>query len=226
MTNRTPYTSLRFFSFILLCITAFIGCQSGPQAKQKTKELHTTNVHTTVLEMPRHITRVAALPVHFSQFNPYTDDYLDITFNEELVRHNLFEIIPVSRKQLRSWFQSPQIESTEILPAQFFEIIQEKTGAQGVILTDLTSFKPYQPITMNVRSKLIDISSGEIVWAADDIFDGGEPAIHREADRFHVKTNQNGTPGQLDQSYLYSPRRFSKFVAYNLFVTLPKRFSP
>jgi len=177
------------------------------------------------MELPRDLQRVALMPVFFSEYDSQVDGYLDENFEAGLARQRRFEVVSVSRDELKHWIGETQVDSSKPLPMELFPLIQHHIGAQAVIFVEIQHFNHYQPISVGIRAKLVDLSSGEILWAVDDIYNSGEPAVLQGAQHFHEANSQNTIPDKLDKSYLNSPRRFTQFVAASLFQTLPNRFS-
>ena len=70
-----------------------------------------------------------------------------------------------------------RLSSYESLPEDFFDQLVNKYGANGVLLVDIHSYKPYRPISIGVRAKLVDLKSGEFMWAIDETVDGGDASV-------------------------------------------------
>ncbi len=71
---------------------------------------------------------------------------------------------------------------------------------------------------MGVRSKLVDIHTGEIRWAFDSLFDSGKPAVALAARHFYLANSQTNLPITTDGgAVLQSPLRFSGYVAWEAY---------
>lgn len=167
------------------------------------------------------IRRVAMLPMYHAS---YPDDYLrtlDATFEAELTKKALFEVAPVSRSEMEALFGRRQVESTESLPADALTKLRKQYGVEGVVFTDLTHFSPYKPVSMGVRTKLVDVSTGKIRWAFDYVFDAGNASIAEAAKRYQLLYSDQRQPIATDGgSILLSPARFAKYVACETFASL------
>jgi hypothetical protein len=165
--------------------------------------------------------RVALLPL----FNgAYADHYLralDETFESELTKKALFEVVRVSRAEMETLFGARQIPSTDTLPSDALTRLRTRYGVDGVVFTDLTHFSPYRPVSMGVRTKLVDITTGKIRWAFDYVFDAGNSSVAEAAKRFQVLYSDPRQPLTTDGgSILLSPARFAKYVACETFASL------
>lgn len=165
--------------------------------------------------------RVALLPIHS---DAYPDQYLrrlDATFHAELTKRALFEVVAVSRAELEAIFGERQFSSTDELPADALKRLRDRCGVDGVIFTDLTHFSPYRPVSMGVRTKLVAVSTGQIRWAFDTVFDAGNSSIAEAAKRFQIACSNEHQPLTSDGgSILQSPTRFAKYVASETYAGL------
>ena len=104
-----------------------------------------------------------------------------------------------------------------------FARIVNDFGAQGLLFTDVTAFHPYRPIRVGVRSKIVDLRTGELVWVFDDMFDSAQPNISAAARRYARQVYTDLYPLDSADSMLQSPQRFSRYVIHEAFETMPPR---
>jgi hypothetical protein len=165
--------------------------------------------------------RVALLPLYN---DAYPDRYLgdlDATFTSELTKRAIFEVVPVSRSQMESLFGERHFCSTTPLPAGAMAKLRDHFGVDGVLFTDLTHFSPYRPVSMGVRTKLVDVVSQDIRWAFDYVFDSGNSSVAEAAKRYQIQYSNEHRPLSTDGgSILLSPTRFAKFVANQTYGSL------
>jgi hypothetical protein len=165
--------------------------------------------------------RVALLPLHNTA---YPDHYLramDQTFESELTKKALFEVVSVSRGELEALFGDRQLTSTDTLPADVLTRLRKEFGVDGIVFTDLTHFSPYRPVSMGVRTKLVDTVTGKIRWAFDYVYDAGNSSVAEAAKRYQVLYSDPRQPLSNDGgSILLSPSRFAKYVACETFASL------
>ena len=204
----------------------FQGCSLTPKindllsGKQATFEAK--NAYTTGTLSPD-IQRVIILPTfHVSDQGPDLR-LLDTIFTIELNKTLLFEVVPVARDQLKMLFGQEHFASVNSLPPTLFDTLKSSYGAQAVIFTDLTHYDPYRPIAIGLRCKLADLNTGNVLWAFDQIFDAGDPRVAQGAMHYFEQLNSNRYPLNRAESILQSPQRFSRFVAFATFQTLPRR---
>jgi hypothetical protein len=165
--------------------------------------------------------RVAVLPIDFDEEAQATPEELDLVFHAELTTASAFEIVPISREELRTHFGIPQISSVEVIPGDLLDRLVADYGVDGVLFTDVTHYFPYRPIAIGVRCKLVDAHTGVQRWVFDHLFDSGAPQVAVAAKRFAVSQQVEQLPIATDgSSILDSPSQFGKYVAHETYRSL------
>ena len=216
---KTPYLKL------FLCATlAFSSCRRFEQEKvvHQSEPFLPKNLYPTE-RLPISFTRVAVLPCYFADEASPLLDYVDEVFHQELTKQRLFETVRVSTSQMKVLFGIRRISSSSELPETFLSDIENATGANGVLLVDLDSYRAYKPLALSVRSKLVDIKSADFLWAIDETFDAGQPGVIVAANQFQRVVQVNNISARTTGSATASPRTFAKYVAHSTFSTLPIR---
>lgn len=169
------------------------------------------------------IRRVAVLPVAYETPLEASLTQLDGAVTMELAKTSLFELVPVSREALDVRFGRRQFTSVEVLPGELLRTLRADFGVDGILFTDLTYYRPYQPISIGVRSKLVDAQTGQVRWAFDHLFDAGNLETAAAAEGYYLATTP--PPPTLEHPHngaavLQSPSRFTKYVAWEAFRSL------
>lgn len=198
------------------------GCQTGKKSVTFVKPQPPQNYFSgEPVGIP--IRRVALLPIFNEKYPQEQMRELDAAFNAELTKKSIFEVVPVSRSSMESFFGKRQLASVENLPPDLLDKMRDRYGVDGIIFTDITHYSAYRPLAIGVRAKLVDATSGEIRWAFDYIFDSGNPAIAQAAKTYQARYSYDNQPLQGDGgTVLISPARFAKFVANQTYVSLTK----
>ena len=95
---------------------------------------------------------------------------------DQLVKTKKFEVVLVDAATLRSRTGQANWTGTETLPADFLAFLRREYGCDGVLFVELTTYRAYAPLAVGWRMKLVDARSGQIAWAADELFDAARPA--------------------------------------------------
>lgn len=206
-------------------ILAVAGCTTSERYAfyHESAPFTPTNVYKKSDYLPDEVKRVVLLPIYTQAIEGTLLNELDHVFYTELLKMNRFETVLVTRDFLREHFSVLQVASTEALPAHFIQKLLDIVDSDAVLFLDLTTYRPYMPISIGVRAKLAQKQGGDIVWAFDDVFDSGEPSVAAAASLFQNENYRLGYPADLANSILKSPLWFSKYVAHNVFCSLPQK---
>ncbi len=211
MSSRFALISL----FLLPLLIVATGCGTiGQPSRQTSPEVQLSNVDSHPL--PQDMRRVAILPVYCPNQPDSTCEAIDRNFSSEFSKALAFEVVRIGRDELQQIIGSPQIESVVDVPGSLFPALSDRYGVDGVLFVDLTSYRPYRPISIGVRAKLVDIRAGQIFWAIDSTLDSADPRVAELALEYTGYFG-DGPSGVV----LQSPSRYAAFVAQQIFRELP-----
>jgi hypothetical protein len=197
-----------------LVLTAFVpfGCVSGPLVPQVTSA---SNVYSANTRLPADLRRVAVLPVTCDGgFEASAGrDALQPVLVAELTKTRAFEVVPVSREQLGAVTGKSEWSADEVLPSDFFTRLRACTGCDAVLFCRLKQFRAYPPLAVGWDLKLVDASRRTVLWAVDEIFDSGKPAVANAAKRYYTQAVGRTETIVDPEVFLMSPRLFGQYSA-------------
>jgi hypothetical protein len=211
------------WSLTLLGLMAWLatGCLF-PKAADAPAQLQPKNVFQLTTELPSTIRRVAILPISCSLPDNGTAQLQDV-LESELNRFGRFEIIDVSPEQMTLWTGRPRWRPEAALPADFYQKLASTLDCDAILFPHLAAYQPYKPMVLGWNLKLVEVNTGSIFWAVDELFDASDPEVAKLAARYgRGRDNDMGRLGQ-DDAVLLSPRRFAQFTLAAVFETLPAR---
>ena len=182
-----------------------------------------TNLHA-VERLPGNFQRVVVLPCHHEPEDELLVEYVDTVFRQELAKRRAFEPVFVNRAELRRMVGKSQLSPQEKLPENFLARLHaEHPGVAGVMFLEIFGYRAYKPLALGVRGKLVDLRSGDFIWAIDETFDAGNASVIAAAEDFQIREQVTTFSRHTHGSVLSSPRSFAKYVADAAFGTLPTR---
>lgn len=203
------------------------GCQtvdSRPIAL--TPSYRPDNFYLAQATLPINLKRVVVLPLACNSQRASMiagRDELGPILDNQLIDTKKFEVIRISPAELQRETGQAYWVSGDALPANFFSVLRKNYGCDAVMFCQLTEFRPYPPLDMGWRLKLVDAKTRQILWAEDEQFNAGQPAVIAGAVRYQeADQNQFGrdSTGWLT---LNSPRLFGQYALAEMFSTLPPR---
>jgi hypothetical protein len=142
---------------------------------------------------------------------------------EQLVKTRKFEVVAVDAAALRRATGRINWTGAEVLPPDFFAFLRREYGCDAVMFAELTAYHAYTPLAVGWRLKLVDARSGQILWAADELFDAAQPAVYRAAQRFAEPRHSWPFGHKENWAAANSPRQFGRYATAALLDTLPER---
>ncbi len=220
-------TAPRGLVFLSGCLLVLAGCSTERLADTVIGPgYHPVNVYSRGPMLPADLRRVAVLPLTCAA------DSTDLTagretlapvLEEELAKLGKFEIVPVSPADLQQRTGRASWRADEMLPPDFFPALKAAYACDAVLFSQLTVFRAYSPLAVGWRFKLVAGGGKDIVWAADDVFDAGQPAVVNGARRYQQE-QQRSASSHLDSfGIMNSPQRFGHYSVSTLLATLPAR---
>lgn len=203
------------------------SCQSAPPHVGLFRpDYRPDNVYAYPAKLSLNLQRVAVLPMAAESPNgdlPEGCTALTPVLWDQLVKTKKFEVVLVDAATLRSRTGQANWTGTETLPADFLAFLRREYGCDAVLFVELTTYRAYAPLAVGWRMKLVDARSGQIAWAADELFDAARPRVFRAAQKF-------AEPGFVlpflqEENWLAinSPSQFGRYSAAALLDTLPDR---
>ena len=170
------------WSLALAAATALLaGCEtSGSRAVMLSSPYKPNNIFIAAPQLPGDLKRVAVLPL--ASGGRRTDlaegrDALGPVLIAELIKAKKFEVIPVPPGELNRLTGRMDWTSEEVLPASLLGLLEKEYGCDAVLFCELTEFRAYAPLAVGWRLKLVDVRSQKTIWAGDEHFDAGNPAV-------------------------------------------------
>jgi hypothetical protein len=145
---------------------------------------------------------------------------LDEVFRAALQQEKRFEVVSFSREECRRRYKTEALSSVSMLPADLFASLQRDFAADAVLFVDVTTYNPYKPLTLGIRSKLAAIDGGRLMWTFDNVFSAETPSAANSA-RNHFLDRDKSVPADLTKAVLQSPSKFAAYAASTMFATLP-----
>jgi len=225
--NHFYHRSLLRAGLLALCL-GLTGCQTFKPAPVVSETVfHLDNVYVAGPTLPQQVKRVAVLPVatdeNYSVLCEGRDE-LEPVLHAELIKAMRFETVQLTPEALRACTGLNTSTSDRALPAEMFSALRDTYGCDAVLFSQLTVFRAWPPLAVGWRMKLVDATSGQILWAGDEVFDAGNrPAHPAPAWPWCFPTLTQPSPEEMAYSWRMetSPRLFAQYTLDQLFETLP-----
>ncbi len=210
-----------------VALLAVAGCVERPRVRRALAPAYQpSNLHRAAPQLPAHLRRVAVLPLTSAEGDaaalsavPQHESILLV----ELRKRGVFDVIVVTREQLREWTGRPEWRQDDALPENLLPRLQDQTGADGLLFAHLSAFRAYPPLATGWRLSLVDGATGKACWSVDEVFDAGSVEVIKSAQAY-ARGQMNQPAIELDSmGVLSSPSRFAQYSAAAVLGTLQPR---
>lgn len=172
---------------------------------------------------PPEVQRVLILPAAWDgPEQPFIDQFDEIV-QIEARKTLLAEFVWIDRATLERLTGQRQWPTYEPIPGSLVRVARDEYAADALLMVDLSHFRAYAPMALGLRARLWRLDDGETFWAADHLFDAGDPHVAVGAQRYQATSRPRLAPLNAGESALQSPRRFGHYVTAATFATFPPR---
>jgi hypothetical protein len=137
---------------------------------------------------------------------------------EALQRKHLFNL-RILQQSSELWLDL-QLDKTEFTNKELLEL-RKRLGADGILIGRIAEYKSYPHLMTSMNLKLIDLSSGSMVWGLEQIWDSTDQSVERRMKMYYRDQIRNGFEPLGWQVLVTSPRMFHQFVADEIAQTFP-----
>ena len=221
--NPTTSPGLRLLAGTLL----LFGCSSTkPSLPELGARFEPKNVYRAMEVLPGDLQRVVLMPVTVATPELATLDHrnqLARILEEELRKAHRFEVVRATPEELRRGFGKESFSAGETLPADLLSRIQSAHSADGVLFVQIASYRPFPPVAIGWKLRLVTADQGRTLWSLDETFDASQAEVARSA-RDYFRGHHTGSAELADpQADLRSPTRFCRYTGQAVWQTLPRR---
>lgn len=169
----------------------------------------------------RVIRRVVIPPFEDVSGLPAEAEGLRSAFVRALAQRQACEVVPLGAQQLRDVMPTGVMREG-VVPRDTLIALARRYRADGVLFATVTHWKPYEPMSLGLRTDLVSASTGEVVWSAHGLFDASRQDVQQDVRNWHDTDQATTTSLEGWRVALISPARFAAYVSDRLVATMPK----
>jgi curli biogenesis system outer membrane secretion channel CsgG len=93
-------------------------------------------------------------------------------------------------------------------------------GADALLMGTITSYSPYPRMALGLQLKLVDIRTGQVVWAIEQIWESADKGTQERMKKYFDKQLRSDFSTIGEQLGNLSPINFVKFITYEITETM------
>lgn len=114
------------------------------------------------------------------------------------------------------------LESTSSYTIEQLASIRKQLKADAVIFGYISQYRPYPHMMLGVHLKMVDLRTGHLIWALEQVWDSTDKRVERRMKIFYDNTMRDGYEPFGWTLMITSPNAFNKFVIDEVAQTLPE----
>lgn len=223
-------STLSFLSCTAVALPLFLaGCTTLEDAFDPSTlgPFHTVqNYKLTGGQLPDGLRRVAVvplLPARGSRLAEHGAEHLQPILTDELSRSGLFSLLTLTPEKLHGLVGQRGVRAEEPLPFRFLETLKAETECQAVLFCELSVYQPYPPLSVGWKFHLFDITSGELLWSFDEVFDAGKPTVANSCRRYTRQSRLTSVSATREGLVIDSPAALARYGLDEAINTMKKK---
>jgi hypothetical protein len=209
MKNYKFLVHLTCFCIVLV----FAGCKSPEKVTESSKYYY--------LNPNRNITNIGRIAIvelqNDSSYPQMSNDITESLF-QALQKKQVFGLTIV--RQRDALWKSLQLEPDMTYTLDQMAAIRQTLKCDGVLIGTITEFKPYPHMAVGLRLKLIDLTSGDLLWAIEQIWNSSDKVTVQKIKKYFKETKTSSSNDSNERMAVISPLEFIKYISYDVAQTL------
>lgn len=199
---------------ICFCIVfAFAGCKS-PEKVTESSKYYYLNPNSNITN----IGRIAIVELQNDSSYPQMSNDITESLFQALQKKQVFGLTIV--RQRDALWKSLQLEPDMTYTLDQMAAIRQTLKCDGVLIGTITDFKPYPHMAVGLRLKLIDLTSGDLLWALEQIWNSSDKVTAQKIKRYFKETKSSSSNDSNERMAAISPLEFIKYISYDVAQTL------
>lgn len=191
----------------------FTGCKSTGQIKDSANFYYKNQSRKI-----SNIGRIAIVELQNDSSYPQMSSDITEALFQSLQKKQIFGLSIV--RQRDPLWKSLQLEPDTTYTLDQMATIRQTLKYDGVLIGTITEFKPYPHTSVGLRLKLIDLTTGDLLWAIEQVWNGSDKITEQKIKKYFKETKSSSADDSNERIAAISPLEFIKFVSYEVAQTL------
>jgi hypothetical protein len=188
--------------FILPLAFTCAGCSShGPTRHEVSKNLST-------------IKSVCLLELDNKTIYPKISEDVTDSLYQSLQKKQRFNLSQL--KQTDDMWQTVEVKPDSLYTLEQLMAARKLLGSDAILMGTVTSYSPYPRMAIGLRLKLVDLRTGQTVWAIEQIWDTTDKATEERLKKYFDQQMRSSFSPIGEQLANLSTINFVKFVTYEI----------
>jgi hypothetical protein len=167
--------------------------------------------------------RVAIVELYDHSHYPQMGADVTEALFQALQKKQLFSLAVVNRNE-PAW-RGLQMDLDTTYTLDHLSAMRKTLQCNAVLVGAVTQYQPYPHLSLALRLKLVDLRSGQLMWALEQIWDTADKATENRIRQYFQQQMRSDYAPLGQELIAISSIKFIKFVAYEVGETLRRRLA-
>jgi len=123
-------------------------------------------------------------------------------------------------KQTDAAWETIEVKTDSFCTLEQLLAAHKQLGTDALLMGTVTSYSPYPRIAIGLKLKLVDLRTGQVVWAVEQIWDTADKSTQERIEKYFDKQLRSDFSPIGEQLATLSPLNFIKFITYEVMETM------
>jgi len=166
----------------------------------------------------KRIGRVVMLEMVNLSSNQELSSELTAALSEEIQKKQIFGLDTLYLNDPK--WKSLNLSTDSDFTSDELDTIRTKFNASAVMYGKIVHYRPYPRNSIGLKLKLVDCSTGQLLWAIDQVWDSTDAKTEERVKAFFNTEMRSGYDPMDWKIVMLSPRIYNKFITYEISKTL------
>lgn len=162
--------------------------------------------------------RIAIVELQNDSSYPQMSSNITEALFQSLQKKQVFGLTIV--RQRDALWKSLQLAPDTTYTLEQMAAVRQTLKCDGVLIGTITEFEPYPHMAVGLRLKLIDLTSGELLWAIEQVWNSSDKVTERRIRKYLNETRSSLANNSNESITAISPLEFIKYISYEVAQTL------
>ena len=162
--------------------------------------------------------RIAIVELQNDSSYPQMSSNITEALFQSLQKKQVFGLTIV--RQRDALWKSLQLAPDTTYTLKQMAAVRQTLKCDGVLIGTITEFEPYPHMAVGLRLKLIDLTSGELLWAIEQVWNSSDKVTERRIRKYLNETRSSLANNSNESITAISPLEFIKYISYEVAQTL------
>jgi hypothetical protein len=135
-----------------------------------------------------------------------------------ILKNQLFTLNLIKQDTI-AWKNISYQPSSNFTLEQLYQL-QQSLNTNAILVGSVIDFQPYPHLSLSMRLKMTDLTNGQTIWAAEQVWDSADKSLEQRVEKYIKAQMRTDRTSDREKLTFVSSKDFIRFVCYELAETM------